>query len=296
MTAAIVLLAGCGANPPPVASPPPAASPPPTSAPVDHEETLTVDGRQRSFIVHVPAGRPAGVRSPAVIVFHGGGGNARNAIEQTGMSAQADLDGFLAVYPYGTGRQSSRQLTWNAGACCGYAVDERVDDVAFVAALIDHLESRYGADPRRIFLTGMSNGGMMSYRLACELSERIAAIAPVAGSMANQCRPSAPVSVVAFHGTADRHVPYDGGAPPIKADPHPRIDPPVSDTIAFWAGHNRCSAPATAPAGADITHQTQACPGGVEVALYTIQGGAHTWPASATQLMSRFFRQHPAAR
>lgn len=289
-----------------VAAPAPDAAP----APGDHEQSVTVDGRQRSFVVHVPAGMPADRPVPVVIVLHGGGGNARNAMQQTGMSELADRSGFLAVYPDGTGRLDRAVLTWNAGSCCGRAMDEQVDDVAFVATLIDHVERRYAGDRRRIYVTGMSNGGMLSYRLACELADRIAAIAPVAGAMGVDCRPSAAVSVVAFHGTADRHVPYSGGIPQVQADPHVRRDAPVADTIAFWADHNGCTGSATEDVSADTTRRVHTCPDGVGVTLYTINGGGHAWPGgpsaragadqptgaiSATQLMWEFFRQHAKA-
>jgi polyhydroxybutyrate depolymerase len=296
-------------------APGPAAEPGPTAAPEssagsgsvagDHERVVTVDGRERSYVVHVPAGRVDGP-VPVVVVLHGGGGNARNAMEQTGMSELADRAGFLAVYPNGSGRLGRTLLTWNAGPCCGYAVDERVDDVAFVAAVLDGVERDFGGDPERIFVTGMSNGAMMSYRLACELSGRIAAIAPVAGSMPAGCRPSAPVSVVAFHGTADKHVLYDGGAPIIRGDTHPRQDAPVADTIAFWVGHNGCADPVTEDVSPDTRRLDHTCPDGSGVTLYTITGGGHAWPGgvrgrdgadrptdtiSATELMWEFFRR-----
>ena len=316
--AACAVVAGCGADPTTGAGPPTTAADSatatgPTTAtavppPGDHEQTVTVDGRQRSFVVHVPTGLPASGRLPVVIVLHGGGGNARNAAEQTGMSEQADRGGFLAVYPNGSGLLDRSLLTWNSGTCCGYALDNGVDDVAFVSALLDELERGYGVDSRRIFVTGMSNGAMMSYRLACELADRIAAIAPVAGSMGVDCRPSAPVSIVAFHGTADRHVRYQGGAPEVRADPHARQDPPVADTISFWAGHDRCGEATTERVSADTTRRSHSCPDGVGVTLYTIDGGGHAWPGgrragtgadrptgtvSATELMWEFFQQHP---
>ena len=285
---AAVVVTACGAGPAPAA----------VVSPGDHEHSVTVDGRQRFFAVHVPPGLQAGRRTPVVIVLHGGGGNARQVVEQTGMNDQADSGGFLAVYPDGTGRLDRTMLTWNSGACCGYALDHQVDDVAFVATLIDQLERQYAADPARIFVTGMSNGAMMSYRLACELADRIAAIAPVAGSLGVDCRPSAPISVVAFHGTADQHVPYQGGTPRIQADPHPRQDPPVADTISFWAGHNHCAGAATQTVTSDTTRRNHSCPDGVDVTLYTIDGGGHAWPSgagtvNATQLMWQFFQQHP---
>jgi polyhydroxybutyrate depolymerase len=314
--AVIAMVTACGGSPAsgPSGGPGGGTAGGPTSSaalvPGDHEQAMTVDGRRRTFLVHVPAGLPAARPIPVVIVLHGGGGDARTAIAQTGMSEQADRGGFLAVYPNGTGRLERSLLTWNSGTCCGYALEQQVNDVAFIATVIDELRRQYAGDPRRIFVTGMSNGGMLSYRLGCELADRIAAIAPVAGAMGVDCRPSAPISVVAFHGTADRQVPYRGGTAPGSADPHPRRDPPVADTIAFWAAHNHCTAASTQDVSGDTTREVRSCPGGVEVTLHTIDGGGHAWPGgprgpagadrptstiSATELMWRFFEQHPKA-
>jgi polyhydroxybutyrate depolymerase len=309
--AVIAIVTACSGSPASGPSSDPASSAAPTSAalaPGDHEETVTVDSRRRIFFVHVPAGLPMDRPIPVVIVLHGGSGDADSAISQTGMSEQADRGGFLAVYPNGTGQLERSLLTWNSGTCCGYALQQQVNDVAFIAAVIDELQRRYAGDPRRIFVTGFSNGGMLSYRLGCELTDRIAAIAPVAGSMGVDCRPSAPISVVAFHGTADQQVPYQGGTAPGAADPHPRQDPPVADTIAFWANHNHCTGTSTQDVSSDTTREVHSCPAGVEVTLYTINGGQHAWPGGprgpaggdrttnaifATDLIWRFFEQHP---
>lgn len=299
----VAAVASCTATPATPTSPSGSMSKPASG---DQELAVTVDGGSRSFVVHVPEA----VRSPTpvVIVLHGGGGNARNAMEQSGMSAAADRNGFIAVYPNGSGRLGRALLTWNAGQCCGYAMDQQVDDVAFMTMVIDTLEREFDADPRRIFVTGMSNGGMLSYRLGCELADRVAAIAPVAGSLGVDCHPSAPVSVVAFHGTADRHVRYEGGTPGVQADTHPRQDRPVADTIAFWAAHDACAAPVTEQISTDATRETRTCANGTEVTLYTITDGGHAWPGgargrdvsdtptdtiSATGLMWEFFDGHP---
>jgi polyhydroxybutyrate depolymerase len=124
----------------------------------------------------------------------------------TGLNEKADEAGFLAVYPNGTGEK--RSLTWNGGNCCGYAVENQVDDVGFVRALLDDLEKVVTVDPSRVYATGISNGAIMAYRLASELSDRIAAVAPVAGPMGTAtCSPRRPVSVMHFHGTDDQFAP-----------------------------------------------------------------------------------------
>ncbi len=212
------------------------------------------------------------------------------------MSAAADKERFLAVYPRGTGRLP----TWNSGACCGYALENRVDDAGFLGALIDRLERDYTVDPRRIFATGISNGGMMSYRLASELAGKIAAIAPVEGAQDLACRPSNPVSVIIFHGTADRLVPFEGGTTPFQVSPR-RSDTSVSSSVAFWVKQDGCSpTPQREESAAVHIESYSGCRDGAAVALYAIQGGRHIWPGTrfsgnavpATDLMWSFFARH----
>lgn len=204
------------------------------------------------------------------------------------------------AYPSGTGR-FSRAPTWNSGNCCGYALQNHVDDVAFLRALIDTLERNYSVDVRRIFVTGISNGGMMSYRMACELAGKIAAIAPVEGAQNLDCRPSEPVSVIVFHGTADRLVLFGGGISPFQIGPK-RSDNSVANAVAFWVKEDGCSAaPKHEENGGVHTDNYSGCKNGTGVALYAIQGGRHTWPGGrasgnsvpATDLMWSFFLQHP---
>jgi polyhydroxybutyrate depolymerase len=241
------------------------------------EHTLTVDGRERGYLLHVPPGAEGPL--PVLLVLHGGGGNARQVSAQTRLSELADETGFIAVYPNGTGRTSL--LTWNAGACCGYAERQRVDDVAFVAALLDEVLADQPADPERVFVTGMSNGAMMSYRLACELSDRITGIAPVAGARnVTPCRPSRPVSVLAVHGTADELVPYAGG-PPARPAPGNEtwVNASVADSVGFWVDQDGCRPQPTERTDGDVTTATYAgCAQGSEVVLHTVAGGGHAWP------------------
>ena len=157
----------------------------------------------------------------------------------SGMSTLADQQNFIAVYPNGTGKLP----TWNAGNCCGYARQNNVDDIAFLRALIAKLQKSYSIDARRIYVTGISNGAMMSYRAACEMSDVVAAVAPVEGAQNVPCKPASPVSLIVFHGTADHLVPYNGGSTPYQIGPH-RTDASVADTVAFWVKENGC-----APAG-----------------------------------------------
>jgi polyhydroxybutyrate depolymerase len=217
---------------------------------------------------------------PVVFVLHGGGGNAEAIAETSGFSAKADAEKFIVIYPNGTGRLPNRLLTWNSGNCCGYAHENNVDDVSFIRSLIAQVQKELNVDSRRVFVTGFSNGGMMSYRLACELSDTIAAVAPVAGALNyEKCDPVRPVSVVAFHGTADEHVLYEGGEPTRRVDRNPRVDSSVAEAISFWVNRGRCAnSVRKVRRGSVIVDDYTGCIGGTGVRLYTLEGHGHAWP------------------
>ncbi|MFM8734303.1 MAG: alpha/beta hydrolase family esterase [Pirellulales bacterium] len=140
-------------------------------SPGDYSRSVQVDGSERSYLVHVPPQYVADSPMPVVLAFHGGGANARNMVAFSGLNLKADQSGFIVVYPEGSGRLE-RMLSFNAGNCCGEAAARNVDDVAFVRHVLDDLEGIANVDRRRVFATGMSNGAMMSYRLASEMSDR----------------------------------------------------------------------------------------------------------------------------
>ena len=172
--------------------------------------TLTVGGLNRTYVVHVPKGHDPKTPMPVVLALHGATMNGPMMAWFSGLNRKADEAGFIAVYPNGTGSFSS--FTWNGGNCCGSAMQNNVDDVAFIDALLDDLIASYHVDTRRIYATGMSNGAIMAYRLAAELSDRIAAIAPVSGAVGTEISQSKrPVSVLHFHGTMDEYIPFQGG-------------------------------------------------------------------------------------
>jgi len=277
--------------------------------PGDHVLSLSVGGRERTYLLHLPPVYDGRQLLPLVIVLHGGGGNAPGAVRMTGFSPKADKEGFVVVYPNGSGRLKTRLLTWNSGNCCGYALDNEVDDVGFIRALIEELVKTRSIDPTRVYATGMSNGGMMTYRLGCELANKLAAIAPVAGALnVENCAPANPVSVVIFHGTADEHVLYGGGEPIRKVDIHRRVDKSVSYAVSFWVKQDGCAAtPQRSEKGNIRTEIYSGGKGGTEVAVYTVNGGGHAWPGgeayllgaeptkeiSATDLIWDFFVRHP---
>ena len=139
------------------------------------ERTLRVGARERSYEIDVPARREGARLLPVVIVFHGGGGSADSVRRQSRMSAKGEAEGFIVVYPQGSGGIAGKLKTWNAGTCCGHAMQERIDEMAFVAALLDDLQATVAIDRARVYATGISNGGMMAYEVACALADRFAA-------------------------------------------------------------------------------------------------------------------------
>lgn len=273
-------------------------------------QTLTVGGITRSYIVRTPLElAPNGPRVPLVLVLHGGGGNAANAEKMTGFTAKARKEGFTVVYPEGTSRLKNA-LTWNAGHCCGYAMKQQADDVGFVNALIDALVRSYPVDTDRIYATGMSNGGMMTHRLGIELSQRLAAIAPVVATVFGDEKPPAhPVPALMINGLLDKNVPSTGGAPGGRGarawDGSPSR--PALEQGSFWAAANGCAGD---PRKDDDGHRTlwrYRCPSGQEVELLLVKDNGHVWPGgragsrrgdepssslNATDIIWEFFKNH----
>jgi polyhydroxybutyrate depolymerase len=248
---------------------------------------------------------------PLVIVMHGGGGNAHNAEAMTGFTAKANAAGFIVAYPNGSGRRPDALLTWNAGHCCGYAMERRVDDVGFIDALIDEMVSRYPVDARRVYVTGMSNGAMMAHRLGIELSDKIAAVAPVVGTVfGDESRPGSPVSAIVINGMLDRAVPFDGGPPGGRVtgawDGTPTK--PAAEQGRFWATANGCGpSPNVVDHGGYLLTRYD-CPSSLGVVVYAVKDNGHAWPGGqsgsragdtpstaldATQVIWEFFASHP---
>ena len=235
--------------------------------------TLDGGGLQRHFRVY----RPNRISpSPGlVIVLHGAQGTGLQAEIWTGLDAQAHRLGWIAVYPDGY------RDGWDAYGCCHHA---GVDDVAFIVALIDRLEATDRVDPNRIYVTGMSRGGMMSYRLGCELSSRIVAIAPVAGNMATRdgsaqevgCRPARPVSVLAIHGTLDPNAPYAGGYSSVGQGTYASFN----DVIGVWREIDGCAASSSMSVSGRTTTTIWPCRAGSTIETKVISGGQHYWPGA----------------
>lgn len=259
-------------------------------------------GRTRRYLLHIPPSHDATKPAALVMVLHGATQSPESAEHMSRMSELADQNDFLAVYPSGTSRNAGDRIpTWNSGACCAYAMQKNIDDVGFLTALIDRLVHENNVDPKRVYVTGISNGAMMSYRLACEASSKIAAIAPVEGAQDTPCHPTDRVSVLVFHGTADRLVPFNGGSTPFQMGSK-RSDTPVLDTVSFWARQDGCSATPEHRESTEVhTDLYSGCQDGTAVSLYAIQGGRHMWPGlrisgnhvPASDLIWAFFSAHP---
>jgi len=271
----------------------------------DFELAVAHAGRARTALVHVPGQAAAGQPMPVVLNFHGGGGNARDHRGYVGMDALADREGFIVVYPNGTGWFEEQFLTWNAGLCCGYAVTEKVDDVGFVRALLDALGTRVPVDPARVYATGLANGAMMSYRLAAQASDRIAAIAPVAGSMVlperrvDDRRPSLevpgrrPVPIMHIHSVDDPRALYRGGlGEPVPLTNDRTRHPDAEETLYRWVAFAGCRAKpavaetrAGAPGRGTAAHAATkyvfaGCRGETEIVLWKLSGAGHVWPGA----------------
>ncbi|MEY9877808.1 polyhydroxybutyrate depolymerase [Streptacidiphilus sp. MAP12-33] len=229
---------------------------------------LSVGGVSRDYRVYRPAALPA--RAPVVVMLHGGFGSAAGAEQYYGWDHQADTGRFVVVYPDGIDH------AWNTGGgCCGTPAKDGTDDVAFVTAAVTDVERRVPVDPHRVYATGISNGGMLAYRLACD-TRLFAAIGVDSGTLLGPCTDPAPLSVLHIHGTADHNIPYQGG----QGQGYARIDgPPVPQTVAGWRATDSCTPPTTTTAGA-VTTTLATCPEGRAVELITITGAGHQWPGS----------------
>jgi polyhydroxybutyrate depolymerase len=259
----------------------------PIAAPGDYRFSFVHGGIKREYLVHVPAGYRASRPAPMLIALHGGGGDADFQANDSkyGLIGKSEQAGFIAVFPNGYSRKPSGILaTWNAGTCCGAAQKNNIDDVGFIREVILRVERQASVDRSRVFATGMSNGALMSWRLACEASDLVGAIAPVEGTdNTTNCRPSRPVAVIEFHSLDDDHVPFDGGPGAKSLTQTNFISVPA--TIAKWASLDRAQATAkrvlTVPGAHCDLHAAK--PGGAPVELCVTDTGGHSWPGGGAQ-------------
>lgn len=261
---------------------------------------LTSGGIEREYLVFVPASYNPTEPTPLVLSMHGYTSNVTQQQLYSGWNTVAQRENFIVVYPQGTGSPSRWYAYQRGGTFVGAAA---ADDVQFMRDLLDQLQQDYCIDPARIYANGISNGGGMTHRVACELADRIAAAGTVAGAFVQDrnCEPARPMPIVEFHGTDDEIVPYDGAAYLLG----------VEQWAAAWAERNGCDpTPETLPTQGDVSGIAYTgCAEDAEVILYTVDGGGHTWPGAspllgaalgyttqdidATETMWDFFVAHP---
>ncbi len=289
------------------------------SSPTKHDFTASIvsGGIERTYRVHIGSFYDRSIPIPLVIALHGGGGNSWGMTRLTGFNALADKENFIVVYPDGFERHwnDGRGVQWKAQV-------ENVDDVGFISSLIERLSDELNIDASRVYVTGISNGGMMSHRLGCELSQKIAAISPVASNipvnMASVWSPSRPVPILIINGTADPLERWEGGEIRLGRRTF-GVVLSVADTVKFWVEKNQCSSPPVITQLPDkdpsdgTTVRTEAygdCQDSAEVVLYAIEGGGHIWPGgsqylpeaiigktsqefNASEVIWQFFKEHP---
>jgi polyhydroxybutyrate depolymerase len=271
IAASVLALVGCGVFPRHAARQDPAATIPVGSS----TRTISVGGLTRTYIVYRPATLPAA--APLVVMLHGGFGSASQAEKSYHWNVEANLGHFLVAYPDGLNRG------WNTGGgCCGVPGRTGVDDVGFITAMVSAIEQAIPVDTSRVYATGISNGGIMAYTLACHTAI-FAAIGPDSATQLGSCPSPAPISVIHIHGTADQNIPYRGG----EGGGVAHIDGPAVPAInAAWRQVDHCPPPAVTTVGV-VTTSTANCPGGRAIELITIAGAGHQWPGAAPNLLAQ---------
>jgi len=239
--------------------------------------SITHGGLQRDYIIHIPNSYNVNTPIPLVFCFHGYGSNASTIMSYTNFNYVSDTAGFIVVYPQGTLLQGTTH--WNVG---GWTTGSTIDDVGFTANLLDFISTAYSIDDTRVYSTGMSNGGYMSFLLACQLSDKIAAIASVTGSMTpqtyNACNPQHPTPILQIHGTSDQTVPYLGDPTWTKS---------IDDVLQYWVAYNNCNLIADTTIIPDLVLGDWSTAehivydrgdNSVTTEHFKIYGGDHDWP------------------
>ena len=239
------------------------------------QATLAHDGETRSYLVYIPLSYSTSTAAPVLFNFHANGDTAETQLNIANMRPLADAEGVILVYPQGT-ILNGEGTHWNP-LLNSELNKSNTDDLGFVAAMIDTLAGELNIDDQRIYATGYSNGAGMVYGLACYLSDRIAAVAPVSGSMyiesQGNCNATHPTSIAVFNGTQDFIRPYNG---------YEGFLLPVEEAVSFWVGHNNISMPPATDSfstrGLTVERSVYSGgEGGASVALYKVIGGDHVW-------------------
>lgn len=259
------------------------------TTPGDYYFSTAHDGLQRMYFVHVPRNYSPEKPAALLFAFHGGGGDMGYMAKDKyyGLVSKSEQEGFVVVFPNGYSNFPSGKIaTWNAGTCCGPARDKNIDDVGFIRGIAAHLTGRMNIDRHRIYATGMSNGGMISQRLACEMPDVFRAIASVAGPDGTlKCNPSRPISVLQIHALDDDHVLFDGGAGQNAFQDLSTVTDftSIPETVSRWVRRNNCAPKPVRDLQADGAYceQYSGCEQGVKVRLCVTSTGGHSWPGGS---------------
>lgn len=276
----------------------------------DDENVIEVSGLRRTYVLYVPTSYQKAKSVPLVVALHGGYGNGQRMADLTSFNQVAEREGFIVVYPDGY------QTSWADGRGTTAAEQAGINDVLFISRLVERLKTRYSIIPEQVYATGFSNGGYMSYRLACELPDTFAAVAPVGANMveavAATCTPQRATPVLQMNGDSDPLTPYGGG------DAQGSMVLSAPNSVAFWANKNGCvgepavsNLPDTTQDGTTVTLTTYpGCQQNADIQLYTVVDGGHTWPGGlqylperrigktsqdidASEVIWAFFAEHP---
>lgn len=266
-----------------------------------YTEAIEHDGKTRSYLLHLPTGYSSQDSYPLVLVLHGGGGNNKNSFEKYKFGPKADQEGFIVVAPNGVDKNWNDGRGTTARESTADTVTD-VDDVDFIDTLLNHIADSYAVDTTRVYATGVSNGSLMTQRLACELPNTFAAIAPSSGPMLKEsitsiCADSEPIAVVGFQATEDPFFPIDNSdgireLPRILAQQGIQQTPVTAEEItAFWTEKNQCASTPeienildTANDGTFVTkYSFNDCLPGADVVYYIVDGAGHGWPGGETQ-------------
>lgn len=252
-------------------------------------DSIYVDGTERTYVIHLPDNKDKRNKYPLVIALHGGGGKGSGMNKLSGFNEIADKNNFVVVYPDGIDKQ------WNDGRS-DFLLNDKINDVKFISKLIDTLKVLYNIDTNRVYATGISNGGIMSFRLACELSNKIAAFAPVAASMpespAYDCKPVRPVPMMLIFGDEDPLIPFNGGEISVFGLRTRGKVIPVEQTVNYWVNSNGCNIVPTETKinavpddGTEVSKKVYSSKtGNADVEFWLVTGGGHTWPGGLQYL------------
>lgn len=260
-----------------------------------YEKNINIENINRKYLVYIPKSFEKEKKATLLFAFHGGGGNADQMLKNYGIKEKADELGFIAIFPNGYSRFPNGMLaSWNADACCANARDKKINDVSFVKEILNEVKLKYKIDENKIYATGMSNGGMMTYKLACEMSDTIKAIASVAGTDSTYtCNPKQKISILHIHAKDDDHILYDGGAGPGAFENKNKIYEfnSVSQTVYKWRELNDLS-----NVRAETILKTNGATCKVyyneekyqtKVQLCTTETGGHSWPGVVSQRIKK---------